>query len=186
MTIEAHIFVEGSDDKKLVEAYLGVLKCPVKFRCWSLSGKDNLGKDNLGGAKVDIQKNLDDGHKVLIIFDANSDYKKSKDKIIEKLHNLDVGIFLFPDNKSKGRLEDLLVKMVKPEHKEIFKCFEAYKQCLTNTNQGYAHPDDKAKVYAYKEALDIVKLKNPFDPNYWDFSSDALRPLEKFLTDELF
>jgi len=127
-----------------------------------------------------LEKNCD----VLIIFDADSDYQETKSCIEKTIKKSEVRIFLFPDDSSKGRIENLLEKIINPRYEHIFKCFESYKKCLGDK---YKHPDDKAKIYAYKDAHGLIEKQKKQDENpftreeYWDFENDALQPLKHFL-----
>ena len=127
---------------------------------------------------------MDRGSKVLIIFDANSDYENTKTDIVDKLEGLEgFNIFLFPDDHSTGTIENLLEKIIEPENKGIFECFEEYKECISKCMSEYELPSVKAKIYAYKQVLGI--LENSFDPRHWDFENAALDPLKSFLQQSL-
>ncbi len=163
-------FVEGKEDKNFLKSYLEHIGYSTKFEIQSVGGKDNL-----KGIKNDVEHALDNGSDVSIIFDADRAYERTRNEIDTTLNGLNVTVFLFPDNRNSGILEDLLVRIIKPEHRVIFDCFEAYKQCIN----GYKLPDAKAQIYAYREAHDI--LNHPFDSRYWDFENLALNPLKNFL-----
>lgn len=176
-----YIVVEGKEDLRFLEGYLGFLGHAFKSGCFmALEGKDNL-----EGQMPAIQKKLDGETKVLIILDADEDYAETRKETEEILGDPTLPLFLCPDNQSEGALEDLLAKIILPKHEGIFRCFENYKKCLKGS--GYVRPDVlpdmKGKIYAYKEAVGALKAKkNPFDPQYWDFDNCALEPLKKFLT----
>lgn len=150
------------------------------------------GKNNLKGNRLEIAKKLyEEEARVLIIFDADDDYGETKseakrtiqDKVQVNSENSYLDFFLFPNNQDSGNLEDLLEKAIKPEHKGVFDCFDAYKECLGERDTSYVRPDKKAKIYAYKEALGAMKKekKHRFSPEYWDFENSSLDPLKRFL-----
>ncbi len=172
-----HIVVEGQDDLRFLMEYLGHIGCPLPFACF----KDLGGKSLLSGHVQTIRQKLDEETKVIVIHDADEDYAENRKETEGILGNLNVPLFLFPDNKSEGALEDLLEKIIIPEHKGIFVCFEDYIKCLKEKQNGYILPDMKGKIYAYKEAVGALK-ENPFNPHHWDFDNSALTPLKKFLT----
>ena len=171
------IYVEGKEDLSFLSAYIEYLGYPVA----DFNLKEIKGKDNLAGVKNDIEEHLHTGSKVLIIFDANSNYQQTLSGIKNILDRSDDNIFLFPNNRDNGNIEDLLLKIIKSHHEGIFECFEAYKRCLGDKSRQYKTPDKKAKIFAYKEALHLDKSKKPFSPQYWDFENGALQALKDFL-----
>jgi len=66
------IIVEGEDDKKFINAYLEYIDI-TGIQLHSADGKDKL--QGWGGH---IAQLFDNNRKVAIIFDANSNYEKSK------------------------------------------------------------------------------------------------------------
>ena len=187
MTDRTLIVVEGKEDKNFLESYIKNLGySDENFECRSICGRDKL-----KGYRNDIENALDKGEKVLIVFDADlkepeakSPYENARIYIEGELKGLEgFKIFLFPDDSSTGAVEDLLEKIINSEHERIFECFEEYKQCIREYSE-YNLPNMKAKIFAYKEALDILK-KNTFDSRYWDFESTALKPLKSFLNQNL-
>ena len=184
MTNRTLIVVEGKEDKNFLESYIKNLGySDENFECRSIHGRDKL-----KGYRNDIENALDKGEKVLVIFDADlknpktkSPYENAKTYIENELEGLEgFRIFLFPDDKSTGAVEDLLEKIINSEHERIFECFAEYKQCISEYNL----PNMKAKIYAYREALDIIE-KNTFDSRHWDFENTALEPLKSFLNQNL-
>ena len=179
VTDKALIVIEGNEDENFLKSYIKALGYPDEsFRFLSIKGKDKL-----EASESIIEDALNRGSKVLIIFDADLDYQKSRASIENTLKGLGVSIFLFPDDNSSGTLESLLEEIINSEHERIFKCFEEYKQCISECMSEYELPSKKAKIYAYKQVLGI--LEDPFDPRYWDFESTALEPLKSFLEQNL-
>ena len=178
MTDKTLIVVEGKEDENFLKSYIKSLDYfDEAFNIRQTKGKDNLKEDSI---KNEIENALDIGSKVLILFDANSDYESAKTDIVNKLEGLEgFKIFLFPDDNSNGTVENLLEKIIRSEHERIFECFEKYKQCMSE----YELPGMKAKIYAYKQALGI--FEDPFDPRYWDFDNTELEPLKSFLMQNL-
>ena len=173
------IVVEGNEDENFLKSYIKTLGYPDEsFRFLPINGKDKL-----EASESIIEDALDRGAKVLIIFDADLDYRNSRSNIENTLKGLDVNIFLFPDDNSSGTLENLLEKMIRSEHERIFECFEEYKECISKCMSEYEPPGMKAKIYAYKQVLGI--LEDSFNPRYWDFENTALEPLKSFLNQNL-
>lgn len=96
------------------------------------------------------------------------------------------GGFFVPNNRESGCLEVLLEQMAAAKNKAIPECFEQYKACLRNQDQGYAAPNLKAKIYAYCEALgaDPKPQNRTFnDSQIWNLDAPVLNALKTFLTD---
>ena len=181
MTDKTLIVVEGKEDENFLKSYIKHLGySDENFTSRPIYGRDNL----KGGIRIEIERALNRKAKVLIIFDADSDYESTKIDIMNKLEGLEgFNIFLFPDDSSSGTVENLLEIIINPEHERISECFEEYKQCISKCMSEYELPSMKAKIYAYKQVLGI--LEDPFDPRYWDFENTALEPLKSFLQQNL-
>ena len=192
------IFVEGIDDKIFIKAVIEELKIKdfdsekniQHLRGW------NLDKENIKQIKRFKTKN--EKGKVLVIIDADSNDRKHKKggfqkrkEYIEKINkkeDLNFELFIIPNNKGDGSLETLLEKMIKPEHGDILECFEEYKTCLGGKNEKYYPPDDKAKMYAYVDALVEGKLDKNWlfeTKDYWNLDAECLEPLKKCLIEFL-
>ena len=187
MTDRTLIVVEGEEDEDFLKSYIRILGYSDETFAFRPIG----GRDNLKGARVEVESALDREEKVLIIFDADleepktkSPYKNAKNYIENELKGLEgFKVFLFPDDNSTGAVENLLEKIINSDHERIFECFEEYKQCISKCMSEYELPGMKAKIYAYKQVLGI--RRNPFDPQYWDFENTALEPLKSFLNQNL-
>lgn len=174
-----HIVVEGKEDLLFLKGYLGFLGMPFSDECF----KSLDGWNNLDGYMPTIEEKRDNGVKALIVFDANADREARTREINRVLGDVGPPVFLFPNDKSDGDLEDVLMEIIVPENRDIFACFEDYKQCLNERNSEYISPDDKAKIYAYKEAIGAFqKGTDQFDSKFWNYDHPALSPLKKFLT----
>ena len=178
-----HILIEGEEDHRFLEGYTSYLLRDNFSPEWfeNIQGKDKLTKQM-------VERQSLRGTTVIIIFDANSSYETTRSEIHNKLSGLEFKLFLFPDNQSKGILENLLEKIVIPEHEDIFTCFENYENCLKRKNPDYILPGTKGKIYGYKEALGAMNERNKkkqFHPEYWNFDSPALNPLKDFLLENL-
>ena len=106
-------------------------------------------------------------------------------RMFENYNLDDKDIFLFPNNKDNGNLENLLINIA--VRKEIIDCFDNYIKCiksLENTNM----PINKSKIYAYLDSIkgyDKNKIKEEkrdyLNKEIWDISNDFLIPLKEFL-----
>lgn len=175
------ILVEGKSDIDFISSFLDFLgkKEMVDFDIYECNGNTNI-KSYIEAA------NLRECEKILIIFDADSDAKASKQNIEKQLKNIEVSckieIFLLPNNESSGDLETLLVNIAK--HKEVLACFDNYKKCIENKVdiiEGLQLPQKKSKWFAYKEAFGLSKDNYFKIANYLDYNSAYLNDLKNFL-----
>ena len=179
------ILVEGIADKKFLEDYI-----KHNYNNFNENIKIEINNGNSFNEKkiINIKKYIDDNHKLILIFDADNDIQNSIANIKYNLTNYnlnDEDIFLFPNNKDNGNLENILINIA--VRKEIMDCFDNYIKCiesLENTNS----PINKSKVYAYLESIkgyDKKKIKEEnrdYNNNkIWNIYSDYLIPLKNFL-----
>lgn len=175
------IIVEGKEDLYFIKNYTEHIK---------LNGIDVIiagGKDNIKQCKPNINNAIQRGKKVLIIFDADNNFKNSKDNILKQLEKLgfdkeyigEKNIFLFPNNKDEGDLETLFSNIAK--HKNICKCFDEYINCIKNikTVENIKLPKNKDKIFAYLDCFGLEREDNYYD--VVNFDSDHLLPLKNFL-----
>lgn len=98
--------------------------------------------------------------------------------------NPKVGVFIMPDNKKSGMLENLCLKTVKDE--EGMECVNLFVDCANQLTNPPKNKDiAKVKVQAFLAirpgVFDMVGLGAK--KKYWDFDSAALDPLKKFLSE---
>ncbi len=183
--MEVKIFVEGYCDKRLIEDYISHLKLQKGFEVIYTGGKDKI-KTQI----PTIKKFNDQEHKVAVIFDSDKNFK-NRLADLEKLKNeneIIFDIFLFPNHKDAGTIEDLLLNIYNPIYQPVFDCLDAYEKCLTKNGQ-YKVPIKKGKIYGFLDAVlpieeeDKVKdNKREFIGNdYWLLDNAYLKPLEEFL-----
>ncbi len=190
------IFVEGKEDEAFVkEALSRTVFTKLEGSLVEVCG---------GWAKLansSVQKKVDNGDVVLIVFDADDDQRdrefggnqKRLDAIRKKLGESlfsRVHVFLFPDNRSDGDLETLLEKMVRGEHRAIIEeCWAGYQRCLNS--KAYNSPTQKSKMREYAAAIDSSVWgyqgynKAFANDKIWDWSSSALKPLRAFFREKL-
>ena len=86
--------------------------------------------DKTGGYKklsdeINIREmriNSDQGGVNLVIFDADKDVEARRKELeaIKEQYNVNFELFLLPNNKDKGALEDLLENIINPNNRPIF------------------------------------------------------------------
>ncbi|MBE6223901.1 MAG: hypothetical protein E7122_01550 [Bacteroidales bacterium] len=196
------IVVEGVADKQFIRQYVKYLfgeDIPENLLI-STEGKDKLKKSSSINR---IQSMTDDGGINLVIFDADDDFTIRLNEINEwkKENNLEFELFLFPNNKSSGELEDLLENIINLNNKEIFECWDNYERELKSidipgrTPPPLTTPAKKTKIYGYLEALlsgsskdkEKIKERNRDYTNslHWNLNADYLEPLKTFLLSNL-
>ena len=175
------LFVEGTYDRALVEWLL-----------WRLE-VDNVhvaviegGVSKLKRVANEIHKSRDEGRRIALLLDADSDVQHRRNALKDEIERLDLPIertFLLPDNEGEGTLETLLEQMAPSTHQGVYACLDEYKACLSTLNKAYTTPGPKARVYAYCEAIGAKTGpgKDYDDTTHWNPDTSALEPLRQFL-----
>jgi hypothetical protein len=161
------------------------------------------GWEKLGLLDSGLKERIDQGNKILIIFDAdtqknNGGFAKRITEIEEILKEISISadIFLFPNNSDDGDFECLLEKAINSEHIVLLKCFEKYENCLKQYKEEeiekYQTPNQKSKMYAYINSFKTSRKANEqkknqdnwqFDnPDFWDLNNEYLNHLKEFLS----
>jgi hypothetical protein len=86
--------------------------------------------------------------------------------------------FALPDNRSKGKIEDLCI--ASPTHPEVLACAEEMYRCASAS----VHPSDRPKsvVAAYLAMMNRpLRLGVGAQKGYWNLDSEAMGPLRSFL-----
>lgn len=200
------IFVEGDADKRFVSQLLEFLfktsvdqNSIVKTSGWNclVSPKTEEVYVNL------MNRTSADGGVNLVIFDADDDFEDRKKELLlwkERWH-VDVEVFLFPNNKDAGELEDLLEKIINPENQPVMDCWAGYEEALKKVELSWRKgfpltlPAKKTKIYAYLEVLlgtskmQKNKIKEPnreyMNEKHWNLHADVLNGLVCFLKEHL-
>ena len=202
------IIVEGEADKKFFENYYHHLfneKAPKGSIMHP--GKD----DETGGyqkirsedAINHIRENTYFGGVNLVIFDADEDPETRRKELLAIKDEFDVEfeLFLLPNNKDAGELEDMLEQIINPNNQPVMDCWQTYENELekvripTKTPPTLTIPAKKTKIYAYLETLlgksrSQKKLIKDANRNYentqhWNLDTEYLEPLKEFLNKHL-
>ena len=153
-----------------------------------VNGKDNLKKfvNQFTTGTLWDKKNI-------VIFDADSIDKnggfvqrKQELENFKQQNKIDFDLFLWPNNHDDGTFEDVLLHSVKDEHQHILECFDKFENCIRQYNKtySYAFPNNKSKIYTYKELLQGHKDANDWqfgNKKYWNFNNDYIKALKDFL-----
>ena len=129
------IFVEGDADKRFISQLLEFLfKTSIdQGNIIKTSGWNCLVSPKTEEVYVNqMNRTSADSGVNLVIFDADADFEDRKKKLIlwkERCH-VDFELFLFPNNKDTGELEDLLEKIINPENQPVMDCWTSYEEAL--------------------------------------------------------
>jgi len=151
-----------------------------------------------GNFKVNIRESYDSKYEILIIQDADNSEKENggveKRNIYLEKFKKEMGIsfetFLFPNNKEDGNLETLLLQIVnKEKFDKAMDCFQKYANCVKEItyNDDFRTEllADKSRIFCYFRTYNGIKNAKEenriFDSDYWNFSSEYIKPFESFL-----
>ncbi|KLO21237.1 MULTISPECIES: DUF3226 domain-containing protein [unclassified Marinitoga] len=184
------LLVEGKDEENFLLAFLKHLNIS-NIQILTVQGKENFKKE------LKLITKFPDFEKIKImgiVKDADNSFHNSLKSIVTILSNLGfqvnqdgsfsngkpkIGIFIMPDHKSPGMLEDLCLSSIK-EQKEI-KCFEEFFICLNNNEITNFKNLSKSKTLAYlasqKEPVNSLGLAAK--KGYWNF--EKMEKLKNFL-----
>ncbi|MDR0612248.1 MAG: hypothetical protein LBG45_01965 [Dysgonamonadaceae bacterium] len=194
------IFVEGIADEKFLLDYIEHILPESAIKNYTIINAEGWGINKK--TQQIMQRNTDEGGVNLVVFDADIDFEDKK-KEIEKWKtdfHLSFELFLFPNNRDNGTLENLLEEIIPEKNRPISDCWEGYEKCLkSKTIEGrekpLTTPAKKTKIYGYLEALlgdskrEKVKIKEKErdygNIDHWDLGAAYLNPLKEFLVQQL-
>lgn len=198
------IIVEGDADKKFFEDYYHHIfgeKAPKSSithpgKDGDTGGYQKLKSEDAIGV---MRQNTDMGGINLVIFDADEDTeaRRSELLVIKEEFGVEFELFLLPNDKDAGALEDLLENIFNPNNQPVMECWQTYEEKLrevripSKTPPTLTIPAKKTKIYAYLETLlgksrSQKKLIKDANRNYkntqhWNLDAEYLEPLKEFL-----
>ena len=202
------IIVEGDADKKFFEDYYYHIfgeKAPKDSITHPGKDSDTGGyqklrsEDSIGA----MRQNTDMGGINLVIFDADEDTeaRRSELLVIKEEFGVEFELFLLPNDKDAGALEDLLENIINPNNQPVMDCWQTYEGELekvripTKTPPTLTIPAKKTKIYAYLETLlgksktqkKLIKdaNRNYENTQHWNLDADYLESLREFLENNL-
>lgn len=196
------IFVEGIADVVFIKQYVRHI--------FGVTIPDNRiekldGWTNLKGWtwQQRMRTNTANGGTNIVIIDAddNIDARRSDVLAWKQQHELEFELFLLPNDKDAGALEDLLENIINPNNRPIMACWQTYEGELANVRIPTKNPPTltipakKTKIYAYLETL-LGKSKtqkeqikdanrNYENTQHWNLDAEYLEPLKEFLVENL-
>ena len=198
MRKDFNIFVEGTADVRFLKQYIRHLfgEDVADERLVNLEGLGNLKAE---ASAVRMRSMTANGGVNLVIVDADKDFQGRKDEIAkwQQANGVKFELFLLPNDKDAGALEDLLENIINPNNRPIFDCWEDYEKELVQldipgrTPPPLTTPAKKTKIYGYLEALlgptkdekELIKERNRKYDNtmHWDLDAEYLGALKEFL-----
>lgn len=198
------IIVEGDADKKFFQDYFHHLFGEYAPENSIIHpGKDGdtggYGKLKSEEALLALRQNTDQGGINLVIFDADEDIEARRKELLSIREHYDVEfeLFLLPNDKDAGELEDLLEQIINPDNQPVMDCWLTYEGELrkvripTKTPPTLTIPAKKTKIYAYLETLlgktrsqkKLIKdpNRNYENPRHWNLEAEYLEPLKQFI-----
>ncbi|MDE0103360.1 MAG: hypothetical protein OXN89_13365 [Bryobacterales bacterium] len=177
-----NLFVEGEHDRGFVKFLLKSLDFDDRIQVQILGG----GVSRLRTVSNQIQRSHDNGRRVALLLDADSDFASRRAEVKKEISRLDLPVlrtFLLPDNEQAGNLETLLEQMASVDHQAVYGCLDKYEACLNRLDSKYVLPNQKARIYAYCEA---VGAKTGPNKDYgcsahWNQEAAPLKQLIRFL-----
>lgn len=197
------IIVEGDADKKFFRDYYHHLfqeKAPENSIIFP---KDNNtgGKDKLKSEETlqALRQNTNQDGVNLVIFDADEDIEARRKELlaVKEQFGVEFELFLLPNDKDAGALEDLLENIINPDNQPVMDCWATYEGELekvripTKTPPTLTIPAKKTKIYAYLETLlgksrsQKKLIKDPYrnyeNTQHWNLDAEYLEPLKDFI-----
>ena len=187
------LVVEGKDEEVFFKELLKYLDFPDIVDIRGSNGKDKFKGLMQAFTITSGFKNIE---KIAVIRDADNNADDAFKSVTDTLKKIQlntpkkrgefsseipsVGVFIMPDNSSKGMLEDICLETVK-EH-EVMKCVEHFIVCTQNLNEKPKNIS-KAKVQAFLAAKPRIanSIGLGAQKGYWNFNSEIFRPLINFL-----
>ena len=198
------IIVEGDADKKFIRDYYHHLFGEEAPENSIIHPGKNSDTGGLGKLKSEetlqaLRQNTDQGGVNLVIFDADENPAERRTELlaIKEAYGVEFELFLLPNDKDAGALEDLLENIINPDNQSVMKCWQTYEGELskvripTKTPPTLTIPAKKTKIYAYLETLlgksrsqkELIKDRNRNYENtqHWNLDTEYLEPLKKFI-----
>lgn len=198
------IIVEGDADKKFFRDYYHHLfgeQAPENSIIHPGKDGDTGGYSKLKSEEAlqALRQNTDQGGVNLVIFDADDDCEARRKELlsIKEQYGVEFELFLLPNDKDGGALEDLLEKIINLDNQPVMDCWQTYEGELekvripTKTPPTLTIPAKKTKIYAYLETLlgksrSQKKLIKDSNRNYentqhWNLDAEYLEELKEFL-----
>ena len=150
-----------------------------------------------------LSPNFDKVKKIGFVRDADDDLQKSFKSIKEAIekglqykaptkmntwqkdeaHDIELGVFLLPNNEEKGMLETLCLRSVADD--AIMPCLDTYFDCMNKVIPENKRPKNiaKSRVQVFLASRKTYKSSVGFaaEKGYWNFDADCMQEIRNFL-----
>ena len=185
------IIVEGEEDIRFLQDFVQLHFNQKLDKDIFINIEGKTEKFSLSTIKIQ-SSTIGKGNKNILIFDADDkNFTSTLQKIKAKASDLNLtfdSIFLFPDNKSKGNLETLLLSCVNKKNKELLKCIRAYSECKSALKLDLSREiDEKEEFYIYHGSFEKSGRSKGTERSYliehiWDLKAEETNSLKDFLS----
>lgn len=200
MDLPIRIFCEGHSDQRFLRDFF-FLNYDINITDAELKKNEKIYRlDGWSNLKIQKEKIVEDfsEYTSLIFLDADSEKvidKAGFDGTIKLVKDLmsewnwkKYGIFVFPNHKDNGTIEDLLENIINKNHLQIFECWNEFEKCLSK-NKSLKIPAKKSKIYSYLECLNEEencsdRNRNFQNKNLWEtgnLENPYIAKLKEFL-----
>lgn len=196
------ILVEGSDDEKLIR---NINDSGASLNIINLKGYSSL-SERLNNISIRTNTFKNEIQKLLIIVDADDNYSQRAAEIkqilaqnnlslpddyvfgsIVSVSNIQLGIFILPDNSSEGSLETLMLKSVK--HSDLLECTEKQIDCRNTKENNILVNRTKNQIDKVKWRLHMNLLVIDYNFTYEktlldeiNYQHDCYKKLKEFIS----
>jgi hypothetical protein len=212
--IEAHIYVEGKNDRvfltSFLEEVLGLtvtISGNVKKQVFKFSGANLEGQISILGSWAAIKKdffqdqfiaNEVDGIKTVLLLDADKStnqggftVRQSEVEVVKA--RVDFEYFLIPNHQEDGYLETIFRNILVEDNQGLLDCIDANENCLRtaadqlsrDVNLFPLKSAEKAKLNYLRRLLKDLDNGNYKDNTIWNLNHPYLNPLKEFLSTQL-
>ncbi len=192
------LIVEGKDEEHFFKAFLKSIKEDHGVQILSVGGKTNISKKYISALKN--TPDFSNVRQLGIIRDADESAQSAFQSIRDILkhnnfpvpqqpglpvtsHSLTVSVFILPDNKNPGMLEDLCREVLRTQDVDV--CIRNYLDCMRKIRSLRTFKNEaKAWIYAYLavQERERLRLGEFTEAGGIPFEHDKLQGLRNFLT----
>ncbi len=186
------LLVEGKDEENFFQALLSIMAYDNKIQVIGVSGKGNFSSKFNTLVKA---PNFSDVESIGFVRDADNNAKSAFESICSVLRtknyvapissglysngNPRIGVFIMPDNKSCGMLEDLCLQSIK--NLPINDCISDFIGCIPNKDKSFESSKSKVQIYLSSKTPIVNNLGLGAQKKYWDFDNPCFNEIKEFI-----
>lgn len=179
------VFVEGNDDKKLIDDLLNLMNIADVIQVINTKGKDKIPEVL---ASIIRHPAIDDVKVLAVIGDADRNPQQSMLTIEKHLtkaglpSHLQTKILIVPSN-GEGMLEDVCMESVATD--PVMSCVESYLKCIEPNVEELPRNPSKSRFLAYMATRPKATngtVEAALQKGFFDLNSSAFTEIRDFLT----